>query len=118
MITTTNGMRRQRDDDLDSYSDDDESELLLIQAAKARNYSRVKELLNTGVNVNAHDEGGDTALSWAFARDHLEVIKLLIESSAYPNAKDKSGDSFTIAYRVPTNTSGAGDNHIADRKGR
>ena len=52
-----------------------------------------KILLQQGVNVNASNKDGQTALHLAVGRGNVELVKLLIEAKADVNAKDKSGMS-------------------------
>jgi uncharacterized protein len=58
------------------------SEMELIEAAKAGNASAVKQLLETGADVNHLDKDGWTALNWAAGKGDLEMIRLLLEHGA------------------------------------
>jgi ankyrin repeat protein len=60
----------------------------LRRAASEGNLAKVKELLDAGVDVNAKNNYGGTALSFACHRSHTEVVKLLLERGADPNARD------------------------------
>ena len=95
---------------------DPASEDLLRQAAYEGNEQNVEALLGMGVNVNAADaegrtalvfaafnghsnillellEAGDfTALMHAAAEGHLEVVKVLLANGADPGLKDIDGD--------------------------
>lgn len=51
-------------------------------AAKAGDAARVRQALDSGVNVNAKDQGGNTPLIWAAYSGSLEVIKLLLDRGA------------------------------------
>jgi ankyrin repeat protein len=69
----------------------------LIHAAAAGDSSKVLQLLNSGVNVNAAFERDDselsgmTALMAASSRGHSELVQLLIKRGANVNLKHYSG---------------------------
>lgn len=60
----------------------------LWDAARRGDVAVVREVLEGGVDVNATTKYGATALSYACDRGHAEVVQLLLESGANPNAKD------------------------------
>ncbi|HEU4386578.1 MAG TPA: ankyrin repeat domain-containing protein [Blastocatellia bacterium] len=60
----------------------------LFSAARKGDVAAVRALLAKGVNVNAKTQYGATALSYACDRGNVEMVKLLLESGADPNAKD------------------------------
>ena len=70
---------------------------LLIEAVKnGKDYKYsniIFRLLEEGVDVNAKDEGGITALMWAICKGNIEIIKMLLKKGADVNAKDKYGVS-------------------------
>ncbi|MEM2908892.1 MAG: ankyrin repeat domain-containing protein [Candidatus Bilamarchaeaceae archaeon] len=49
----------------------------LLEAAKEGNTKEVEELLTKGVNVNAKNEYGTTALMWAAYRGNTETVEML-----------------------------------------
>lgn len=53
-------------------------------------------LIKNGVNINAKDRVGETALMFASKYGYLEKVKLLIESGADINAKNKYGSTSLI----------------------
>jgi ankyrin repeat protein len=57
----------------------------------------IKELLAQGVNVNARDEQGGTALMLAAMANKVEVVKLLLEHGADVNAQSDGGNTALIA---------------------
>jgi ankyrin repeat protein len=61
----------------------------LIEAAKNADYEKVKLLLEEGVNVNAMDKKGETALHFPAWAGYIRVCRLLIEKGANLDAKDK-----------------------------
>ncbi|HYO13926.1 MAG TPA: ankyrin repeat domain-containing protein [Thermoanaerobaculia bacterium] len=60
----------------------------LRRAASAGDLAKVKELLDKGVDANAANQYGGTALAFACDKGHTEVVKLLLERGANPNVKD------------------------------
>ena len=59
-------------------------------------------LLAHHANIDAPDNGGDTALAWAMAAGDQEMIQLLLAKGANPATKDEKGRSpeeFAIATR-------------------
>ena len=62
----------------------------LMTCANTGAVSAVKDLLDNGADINASESTQDqTALMWAAAEKHPEVVKLLIERSANINALSK-----------------------------
>lgn len=72
-------------DDLQSFG----SMLMLRWAAKNGHDAVVRLLLEKGVDIDARDEGGRTALPIAAENGHEEVVRLLIDNGADINARDK-----------------------------
>lgn len=60
----------------------------LRRAASSGDLATVKELLDQGVDVNAANQYGGTALAFACDKGRTEVVKLLLERGANPNTKD------------------------------
>jgi ankyrin repeat protein len=63
----------------------------LLEAAKSGDKDALKALLQKGVNVNATEGDGTTALHWASYRDDLESADLLIRAGAKVNAANDLG---------------------------
>ena len=63
----------------------------ILQAAKDGNLLRVKQLLEEGVDVNAKNGFGWTALMVAAWNGHVEVVHALVGAGADLNAKDNDG---------------------------
>src|SRR5438128_11697329 len=63
----------------------------LIDAVKNVDHETVRTLLKQGVNVNATEADGTTALHWASYRDDLETADLLIRAGAKVNAANDLG---------------------------
>ena len=57
----------------------------IVQAASKDDVAHVKDLIATGVNVNATQGDGATALHWAAHRNNLESARLLLDAGADPN---------------------------------
>jgi hypothetical protein len=56
--------------------------LRLIEEIKAENVASVKELIESGADVNWQDEQGWTPLNWAAGKGNLEVVKFLVSRGA------------------------------------
>ena len=63
----------------------------LIDAVKNVDHDAVRTLLKQGVNVNATEGDGTTALHWASYRDDLETADALIRAGAKVNAANDLG---------------------------
>ncbi|MCX6252129.1 MAG: ankyrin repeat domain-containing protein [Bacteroidetes bacterium] len=61
---------------------------LLLKAAKSNDIKAMNELLDKGVDVNAKNHYGVTALFFAIDKNNLETVMLLLERGADPNLKD------------------------------
>lgn len=61
----------------------------LIQAARQGDTSAVERLLAAGANVDAQDEGGQTALMAATYGNHRETARVLVEAGADVNLRDQ-----------------------------
>jgi uncharacterized protein len=66
--------------------------LALLRAAREGHADAVKELVKTpGIDVNAVDESGNTALIEAARFGHDEVARALLAAGASTNVRDKNG---------------------------
>lgn len=72
----------------------------LRRAATAGDLVKVKELLAAGVDVNAANAYGGTALAFAADKGHAAVVDLLIERGANINARDSFYGSTPLAWAV------------------
>src|SRR3954469_3186574 len=63
----------------------------LADAAEHRDKARVRTLLGTGVDVNAAQIDGTTALHWAAYYDDAETAALLVRAGANVNAVNHYG---------------------------
>ena len=65
----------------------------LIDAVKANDIARVRELIAGGENLDFQDsENGATALMYAVEGDNVEIVRLLIEAGANIDICDNDGD--------------------------
>lgn len=97
---------------------------VLFKAIKKRDWNNVIDLVRSGVDVNARNAEGETALMWAVSNDALPIVPYLIESGADINAQDKHGNTPIIGATVKNNLTiaryliGYGANvHKQDNKG-
>src|ERR1700751_3092601 len=63
----------------------------LIQAIKTADLPSVQKLLNEGVDCKCKDAGGNSALMLATLYATPEVMKVLLDSGADPNDRNKAG---------------------------
>lgn len=63
----------------------------LADAAERRDRAGVSALLQTGVDVNAAQVDGTTALHWAAYNDDAETVRLLLRAKANVNAVNRYG---------------------------
>jgi hypothetical protein len=56
--------------------------LRLIEEIKAEHVASVRELIESGADVNWQDEQGWTPLNWAAGKGNLDVVKLLVSRGA------------------------------------
>ena len=57
-------------------------DLQLINAVKDGDMATVKDVTESGVDINQQDEQGWTALNWAAGRGDVDIVKLLVENGA------------------------------------
>jgi hypothetical protein len=65
----------------------------MTTAASSNDVNDVRRLLDDGEDINATNESGETAFSYACANDALEVAKLLYAHGANINTVDNGGGS-------------------------
>jgi uncharacterized protein len=68
-------------------------EEMLRSAAFDGNASRVRDLIQQGVDVNAADKDGWTALMSGAARGHVTIVQLLIAAGANVRHKSTQGQT-------------------------
>ena len=69
----------------------------LLQAVNNGEVSQVQLLLEQGVDANAKDNTGKTALMIASNKGNIEIVKLLIDNHADVNARDR-GNNTSLMY--------------------
>src|SRR5215475_13530175 len=70
----------------------------LWEAAGRGDVAAVRKLLDEGTPVDAKTRYGATALSFACDKGQVEVVKLLLERGADPNAKDTFYGATPLAW--------------------
>jgi outer membrane protein assembly factor BamB len=81
------------------------NEKMMIEAAFTGNYESVKSLLDSGVNVNAADEYGHTALMHAALMMNHKMVKLLLDRGADVAQMDHGGYTAWHFYVFPIRAS-------------
>lgn len=66
---------------------------LFLEAVRQNNLAKVKQMIIHGVDVDARDERGRTALLLAVHENHIDIAEALIRSGADVNAQDDIADS-------------------------
>ena len=78
-------------------TDRKEKDLALVRSAKGGKLAAVKELLESGADVNAKDElDNKTALMWSMAGGDYDATKLLIAAGPDLNVRDDKGDTILV----------------------
>lgn len=72
----------------------------LWDAATKGDLAAVKQAIEAGTDVNATTQYGNTALSYACNKGHLEIVRYLLDKGATINTKDKFYDSSPISWAV------------------
>ncbi len=70
----------------------------LLEAAEQGNVDTAKALIKAGVDVNARDHNGITALMWAAYRGHADCVKALIAGRAQMEVKASIGGDTSLIY--------------------
>jgi len=70
----------------------------LRQAAVDSNVEKIRDLLAQGVNVDARDESGWTALRNAVFQEKLAIVRLLLANRADPNLQDYKDGSTALHW--------------------
>lgn len=68
----------------------------LTAAAKAGDLEQVEALLANGTPADARNEQGQTALMWAAAQAEREIVRLLLDARADPNALSNSPEGVHV----------------------
>lgn len=58
---------------------------------KEGDVEKIEEAIRNGVNINAKDDNGNTALIWAAFEGKTEIAELLLKYGSNINAKDNNG---------------------------
>src|SRR3954467_15945787 len=64
---------------------------VLMTAARSGHAAAVRALLEHGARVDAEEDlAGETALAWAAAENHADIVALLLKAKANPNQRSRS----------------------------
>lgn len=66
---------------------------LFLQSAKSGDTEQVKNLIKQGINANAKDDAGNTALFYAVRSNNYETIEFLIDAGAKTEIFNDNGNS-------------------------
>lgn len=80
----------------DTINEDDEWELR--QAATEGDIRRIRTLLAKGIDINAKDDFGWTALRNAVFQENFDVVKILLANKADPNLQDYRDGSTALHW--------------------
>jgi len=75
------------------------AQVTIHQAACLGQLEKVKQLLAAGVEIDARDPQGWTALRWAAQEGHADVVRLLLAHGADVNGKSDDGEALSDAIR-------------------
>lgn len=70
----------------------------LLKAVNADDISRIKDLINEGLDVNGMNERGWSALMIAASKGNMEILKLLIENGAALDDKNHQGGQTALIF--------------------
>lgn len=74
----------------------------LMEASRTGSLAAVRALLEYEGDVNAHtDDHWQTALMWAVAQQHSNVVQLLLETGANPHARTRTHRNIVMLDRGP-----------------
>lgn len=83
-------------------SNDSERETEFRLEAREGNVKQLKAMLDAGVNVNAKDEFGWTALREAVFQENLPTVKFLLANRADPNGRDVRDGTTALSWAAET----------------
>ena len=75
----------------------------LLEATQKEDIEKVKSLLAAGVDVNATNDYGATALFFACDRGNRELVKILLKAGASPNFKDRFYQATPVTWAMQKN---------------
>jgi uncharacterized protein len=78
----------------------------LVEAARQRDAAGVRALIDKGIDVNAADGDGSTALHWAAANGDIEITRALLNAGASVKASTRIG-SITPLFMAASNGNAA-----------
>lgn len=88
----------------------DESTRMFIEAVRRTEIKKIQQAIGSGIDVNAFDENGNTALMYAAQKGKFETVQILLKAGADPNISGEgvppliaaigSGDSSIVRILV------------------
>jgi len=73
------------------FSEQTTDPLSLVDACYCGDMEKIERILGSGVDINARDKDGVTALAYASDRGHTEIVKKLLANGAEVNLKSNIG---------------------------
>jgi hypothetical protein len=74
--------------------------ITIFDAAKTGDIQRVKELVESGVDINAASENGETPLIIAASNNHTDIVRSLLEAGADINIRRRDGMTALICASI------------------
>ncbi|MHA1930395.1 MAG: ankyrin repeat domain-containing protein [Candidatus Thorarchaeota archaeon] len=68
----------------------DKANAMLLQAAESGDFTKVKEALESGADVEKTDSRGMSAMAWAGLRGHFDIVRILVEKGADVNGTNSA----------------------------